>query len=49
MLVLAPKAWHGGTYPVNDKEITLLIIFEENTLDKDTVYEPLDEKCTLVF
>lgn len=48
LLILAPKSWHGSIYPVNDN-ITLLIFFEENTLDNDTVYEPLDEKCTLFF
>ena len=49
LLVLAPKVWHGITYPLNKNEITLLIIFEEDTLDKDTVFAPLDEQSMLVL
>jgi ureidoglycolate hydrolase len=48
MVVLAPKVWHGATYPVYDIEITLLVIFEENALDRDTVFETLNEQCILV-
>lgn len=49
LVVLNPKAWHGVTYPLKEKEITLLVIFGENTLDKDTIYEALDEQCNLIF
>lgn len=46
-VVLAPKTWHGATYPLTERDITILVIFEENTLDYDTVYKPLDEECSL--
>lgn len=47
-IILSPKAWHGVIYPVNDNELTLLVIFEENTLNNDTVFHPLNEQCSIV-
>lgn len=49
MLVLAEKCWHGTTYPVDQEEITLLVIFKKNSLENDTVYEKLDQDCKVVY
>ena len=48
MVIMAEKCWHGVAYPADKEEITLLVIFRENSLDDDTVFEPLDDKCTVV-
>jgi len=48
-LVLADKCWHGTTFPIDKDEITLLVIFKENALDDDSVFEKLDETCEIVF
>jgi len=47
-LVLSDKCWHGTTYPVDKEEITLLVIFKENTFDDDTVNEVIDANCRIV-
>lgn len=44
-ILLKEKAWHGTTYPLNMSEITILVIFKKGTLDDDTVYKMIDEKC----
>jgi ureidoglycolate hydrolase len=48
MVIMAEKCWHGVAYPADKEEITLLVIFRENSLDDDTVFEPLDDKCKVV-
>lgn len=49
LMVLAEKCWHSATYPLDQDEITLLVIFQKDTLDNDTVFEDLDQPCELVF
>ncbi len=46
-IILAEKCWHGATYPVDQDEITLLVIFQKDALDNDTVYKPLDQTCKI--
>jgi ureidoglycolate hydrolase len=48
MVIMAEKCWHGVAYPADKDEITLLVLIRENTLDDDTVFESIDEKCTVV-
>ena len=48
MVIMAEKCWHGVAYPADKDEITLLVLIRENTLDDDTVFELIDEKCTVV-
>ena len=47
MLVLAEKCWHGTTYPVDQDEILLLVIFKKDSLENDTVFEKLDQECQI--
>jgi len=49
LFVLAEKCWHSPTYPVDKDEITLLVIFKKDSLDNDTVFEPINDQCELVF
>jgi ureidoglycolate hydrolase len=49
LFVLAEKCWHSATYPVDKDEITLLVIFQKDALDNDTVFEDIDQSCELVF
>ncbi|WP_076420073.1 ureidoglycolate lyase [Colwellia sp. UCD-KL20] len=49
LFVLAEKCWHSATYPIDKDEITLLIIFQKDALDNDTVFEDISESVELTF
>ena len=49
LFVLAEKCWHPATYPIDKDEITLLIIFQKDALDNDTVFEDISESVELTF
>jgi len=47
-VVLAEKCWHGATYPIDQEEITLLVIFKKGSLENDTVFKPLNGNCRII-
>ena len=47
-VVLAEKCWHGATYPIDQDEITLLVIFKKGSLENDTVFKPLNGNCRII-
>ena len=49
VLVLAEKCWHSATYPIDRDEITLLVIFKENSLENDTIFKNLDQECQIDY
>lgn len=49
LIVLDAKCWHGECYPVDKNEITLLVIFQKDALDNDTVYKDAGETFKLKF
>ncbi len=48
-VVMAEKCWHGVAYPADKDAITLLVLFKENSLDNDTVFESIDEECKVIL
>jgi ureidoglycolate hydrolase len=49
LVVLAEKCWHSIMYPVDQDEITVFVIFDNNALEDDTVFEALNRPCELGF
>ena len=49
LMMLKDKCWHSIAYPLDQEQITLLVIFKKNTLSDDTVFEAISESCELIF
>ena len=49
LVVLAEKCWHSIMYPVDQDEITVLVVFNKDALEEDTVFEDLDQPCKLSY
>jgi ureidoglycolate hydrolase len=42
------NCWHWAPCPVDDANITILVIFKDNTSQTDLIIEDLDEECIVV-
>lgn len=48
LYMMNPKCWHGEVYPIDKDELTLMVFLKKGSLDNDTVYEKLSQKCIIV-
>lgn len=48
-VLINEKCWHGEVYPIGKEKITVLVFLAENTLANDTVFESIDQICSIVY
>ncbi len=47
-IIMSPHCWHWTPCPVDKSEITILVIFKDNTSQNDIVIKDLDQECKIV-
>ena len=46
-IIMDTGCWHGGPKPLDRNEVTLLVIFKDNTSQNDLVLKELGETCKM--
>ena len=44
-IIMDTACWHGGPNPLDKNEVTILVIFKDNTSQNDLVIKELSETC----
>jgi len=47
-IIMDTDCWHGGPKPLDKNEVTILVIFKDNTSQNDLVLKELREPCRIL-